>query len=99
MSHHKPKRVQYRRGKPLPPRTKYVGRPSRWGNPYKVEEHGRDEAIRLYAGHLLKELEKDPDFFEPLRGYDLACYCPLHLDCHADILVECLTPIEGMPLK
>jgi len=94
-----PKRIQHRRGKALPPNTKYVGRPTIWGNPYKVAEHGREKALRLYAGHLQKLYEETPEFIEPLRGYNLACYCPLHEECHADILVECLTPIEGMPLK
>ena len=23
-----------------------------------------------------------------LRGHDLACWCPLHLECHADILLR-----------
>jgi hypothetical protein len=32
------KRIQMRRGVKLPPGARYVGRPSRWGNPYRVEQ-------------------------------------------------------------
>jgi hypothetical protein len=28
------------------------------------------------------------DFFEPIRGRDLACWCPLDAPCHADILLD-----------
>jgi len=88
-----PKRIQYRRGQPLPPNTKYVGRPTKWGNPYKVQDYGREEALRLYAEYLEEKLEEDPEFIEPLRGYDLDCYCPLSEECHADILIELFTPL------
>lgn len=30
-----------------------------------------------------------PDL-EPLRGHDLACWCPLDVPCHADVLLELL---------
>jgi hypothetical protein len=26
--------------------------------------------------------------FDPLRGHDLACWCPLDQPCHADVLLE-----------
>lgn len=32
-----PRRVQHRRGVKLPPNSRLVARPSRWGNPFKVE--------------------------------------------------------------
>lgn len=28
------------------------------------------------------------EFFGPLRGHDLACWCPLDQPCHADVLLE-----------
>lgn len=28
------------------------------------------------------------DWLAPLRGHDLACWCPLDQPCHADVLLE-----------
>jgi hypothetical protein len=66
----------------MPPNTLSVTRPGKWGNPYTVEEYGREQAIRLYREWLIgKDLSE-------LRGKDLACYCSLDQPCHADILLE-----------
>jgi uncharacterized protein DUF4326 len=42
-------RIQLRRsrGWRLPAGTVSVARPHRWGNPYRVEERGLDDALRL----------------------------------------------------
>lgn len=81
------KRKNYR--EKLPENTKFVGRPSRWGNPYKVGpgHYMLNESLRLYRTWLKEKLQSDPDFLEPLRGKDLACYCDLDVHCHADILL------------
>ncbi len=90
-----PKRIQMRRTKGWrkPENAIYVGRPTRWGNPYSVEEFGRDEAIRRFR--LLFELKEKgaaSEFpapsVEELRGKDLACWCPPDKACHADVLLE-----------
>lgn len=80
------KRIIFNRyeGKKLPDNTKLVSRPSRWGNPYKVSEYGRDEALRLYRIYL----DKKKIDLTPLIGKDLACTCKLSEPCHADILLE-----------
>ncbi|MGH3499770.1 MAG: DUF4326 domain-containing protein [Nocardioidaceae bacterium] len=66
----------------------YVGRPSRWGNPFPVKTHGRDEAIRLYRDWL----QSRPDLIDAARGElagkDLACWCPPDEACHGDILLR-----------
>jgi len=84
------KRIHFNRfrDKKLPANTKLVCRPSKYGNPYHVEDYGRDEAMRLYQIHLDKELKRDPDYLLPLRGFDLACNCQLDEPCHADIILE-----------
>ena len=74
----------------LPPGSKFVGRPSRWGNPFKVAIHGRKTALKMYTQWLENSLIDDPQFLEPLRGYHLACYCPPDQSCHADILLDFL---------
>ena len=86
------KRIQHKRGRTLPPGAKLVARPSRWGNPYKISEYGRDEAIRLYKIDI--EFMTDDEIREwlaPLRNATaLACYCALDQPCHADSLIELL---------
>lgn len=78
----------------------YVGRPSVWANPFLADRtrvhspkvlQGVMEVFRLHVQHLV---EQDPDFLEPLRGKNLACWCPLtnqkweKVYCHADVLLE-----------
>lgn len=60
-----------------------VARPSKWGNPYPVEVHGRVKAIALYREHLKRSAL---DVAE-LRGRNLACWCGPGELCHADILL------------
>lgn len=96
----KPKRIQRKRTKGwrMPPNTIYVGRPTRYGNPFKVGELNADTGKivtlekcleyfrfylqRKYQGALLVE------FLAPLRGKNLACFCKESEPCHADILLE-----------
>ena len=49
------KRVQRKRdrGFKLPPNTICINRGTKWGNPFKVEELGRDEAIKRFKKCLL----------------------------------------------
>jgi hypothetical protein len=77
----------------------YVGRPTRWGNPYSVETFGRAEAIGMFRALFDLHRQGKPTEFpvpgiEELRGKDLACWCPLadadgnRVLCHADVLLE-----------
>ena len=68
----------------------YVGRPTRWGNPYSVEEFGREEAIRLFRTlfQQTSDVKYPVDSVMELRGKDLGCWCPLDKNCHADVLLE-----------
>jgi hypothetical protein len=65
----------------LPPNAKRIDRRSRWGNPYRIGEIwlgrplDRDKAIELYREWLRRRLVQQPDYLEPLRGKDLACWC------------------------
>ena len=73
----------------MPPNTIYVGRPSRWGNPFKIGVHGnREEVLCKYRTWLTQVLVENPNFLEPLRGKSLACFCTTDEPCHADILLE-----------
>jgi len=83
-----PERIQRKRTKgwKMPPNTVYVGRPTKWGNPFLGEL-----AIRQYEDMIMRKL-LDGDTFkkelEELRGKNLACWCPLDKPCHADILLD-----------
>jgi len=88
-----PKRIQRKRtkGYKLPPNSIYVGRPTRWGNDFVVGVDGtREECIAKYREYFIKPTLQvyGRDYFEPLRGKDLACFCPLGQPCHADLLLE-----------
>ena len=83
-----PARVQRRRTKGwrMPANTVYVGRPTKWGNPYTTGSR-RVNTID-YALHL----RDNPYFVEEakrqLKGKNLACWCPLDQPCHAGVLLE-----------
>ena len=72
------------------PNAVFVGRPSKYGNPFKVSEYGLEKCLRLYREWLTSKLKEDPKFLELLRGKDLVCYCRLDQKCHADIIMELL---------
>jgi hypothetical protein len=75
----------------------YIGRGSRFGNPFKIGEDGnRDEVISLYAYYFEEKLEGEPGFreaVEALRGKKLGCYCAPKR-CHGDVIVEYLEGLE-----
>ncbi len=66
----------------------YIGRPSKWGNPFTITKtFGRLQAIEAYR----KYLESHPDLVEDvkkeLKGKNLVCFCA-PLPCHGDILLR-----------
>jgi hypothetical protein len=67
-----------------------VTRPGRWGNPYKVNDHGLERSLTLYREHLTAHPELVERARRDLAGRDLACWCPLDQPCHADILLEAI---------
>lgn len=65
----------------------YIGRPSKWGNPFVIGEDGnREEVIAKYREYILgsKDLMAA---IHTLRGKTLACWCK-PLPCHGDVLAE-----------
>lgn len=82
---YKPIRVQRSRarGWRMPANTIYVGRPTRWGNPFT----GPDAVTQFRAW-----LDGQPELVERARrelgGHNLACWCALGQPCHADVYLE-----------
>lgn len=90
-----PIRIQRKRerGWKMPPNTVYVGRPTKWGNPFDwragVEMGGEAWAKSAAVGLLRNWLYRPADFPEErappniaeikaaLRGENLCCWCPL----------------------
>jgi len=97
----KPKRIQRKRAKgwKMPPNAIYVGRPTKWGNPYRIgqtvgphdEPMTAQEAVMCYSGYIVANQQGGLRFrlpIEHLHGKDLACWCRLDQPCHADVLLE-----------
>jgi hypothetical protein len=104
-----PERIQRTRKKGwrMPPNTRCVTRPGRYGNPFRigdvwVEPSGElhivndsETAIDEFRSYIRAKLIADPQFLEPLRGKNLACYCLLDKPCHADVLLELANEKKG----
>lgn len=69
----------------------YIGRPSKWKNPYKIGKDGsRSEVIDKFEKYATLKLENEPNWLEPLIGKDLYCYCAPEA-CHGDVIIKLLT--------
>jgi hypothetical protein len=66
----------------------YIGRPSKWGNPFEIGRDGtREDVIQKYYRWIVDER---PDLLAQLvelRGKVLGCWCAPK-PCHGDVLVE-----------
>lgn len=94
----------------MPEGAVYVGRGSKWGNPYAVGSvigtlpNGavvtRDNVrcVRDYRQFICEQLWKPTENrLVPtieLAGKDLACWCRLDRPCHADVLLALANPVE-----
>lgn len=73
----------------------YIGRPSKWGNPWSHKEgttaqykcETREEAIQKYAEWLFRQNDLLSVLKIELKGKVLGCWCDPQ-DCHGHILAE-----------
>lgn len=99
-----PQRIQRKRTKGwrMPEGAVYVGRPTKWGNPFrvgsmlvltgkkagqKIDAEGVVQFFRHSIEHASKYAARDTIRTE-LAGRDLVCWCPLDAPCHADVLLD-----------
>lgn len=71
----------------IPSGAVFIGRPSKWGNPFKISPTcSRENSIRLYEMYLLSNAELLNSLIE-LQDKDLVCFCAPLL-CHGDVLLR-----------
>ena len=65
----------------------YIGRPSKWGNPFVIGKDGtRQEVVQKYKDYILSN-QSLLSQIEELRGKDVVCFCAPQ-QCHGDVLIE-----------
>jgi len=88
----------------MPANTVYVGRPSKWGNPFTITKREKKYPGRLvflalavdkYRRALEFALRHSPYMLDELRDKNLACFCPLGQPCHADVLLDLANRGDG----
>lgn len=88
-----PERIQRKRSKgwQMPGNTVYVGRPSKWGNPFTgMTAEEKAVAVGQYRVwlHSPRRAQLLAEAKTELRGKHLACWCTKGSACHADVLLE-----------
>jgi len=74
--------------KDAPKRAVYIGRKSKWGNPFTIGVDGnRDEVIQKYSDWLHSQPNLLAQVQRELKGKDLVCFC-YPAKCHGDILMQ-----------
>lgn len=81
-----PVKVLNRKYDGVPDGAVYVGRPTKWGNPFVMGRDGNRAAVIVkYVDYLMTK----PDLIEAARkelaGKDLVCWCAPQA-CHAEVL-------------
>lgn len=77
---------KYRDG--MPKGAVYIGRPSKWGNPFTIGKDGtRAQVIQKYREWLSQNPQLIADAKKQLIGKDLVCFCS-PAACHGDVLLE-----------
>ncbi|MEV1315327.1 DUF4326 domain-containing protein [Micromonospora arborensis] len=100
-----PQRIQRKRtaGWRMPENTVYVGRPTGFGNPFKVgdditkfpfrDAYGPTVRDAAHAVEIFRGYAQITTFYadwvrKDLAGKNLACWCKPGDPCHADVLLE-----------
>ncbi len=72
----------------IPKGSVYIGRPSKWGNPFTIGKDGdRFDVIAKYREWLRSQPELILAAKRELAGKDLVCFCAPK-GCHGDVLLE-----------
>lgn len=82
----------------IPSYAVFVGRPSKWGNPFNFASYyenlnaqekmfHRKLIIQQYRDYVMARPELVESIKRELKGKDLVCFCA-PFPCHADVLLE-----------
>jgi hypothetical protein len=94
-----PQRIQRKR-------TAGFKRPGPFGSPYKVGSRAidpdtgenvvvtLDNCLELFERYARKVLAINPNWLDPLHGFNLACFCERLSRCHVDIYLKFLSETE-----
>lgn len=89
-------KVWNKRDPNVPKDAVYVGRPSKWGNPFVIggqhphnpkHKMTREDVVSMYHLWFTQEGRGNLYDISELRGKDLVCWCSPK-PCHADVLLE-----------
>jgi hypothetical protein len=71
----------------------YIGRPTKWGNPFKIGVDGtREEVIEKFRAYwyAIEQTQLRLDALRELPGKTLGCWCAPK-PCHGDVIADYLT--------
>ena len=72
----------------IPADAVYIGRPSKWGNPFVIGQDGtREEVVEKYRLWLEGQPELQAQARAELAGKSLVCFCAPKA-CHGDVLLK-----------
>lgn len=81
-------KVLNKRTSGVPDGAVYVGRPTKWGNPFPLDvEWERDLVVQQYEDWLRTQPALVAAARTELAGKDLVCWCAPRR-CHADVLLR-----------
>lgn len=64
----------------------YIGRGSKWGNPFPTPPWTREESLQKYEEWIQTQNWLLKDIVKELKGKTLGCWCKPNKACHGDIL-------------
>jgi hypothetical protein len=65
----------------------YIGRGSKWGNPFRIGPDGDRAAVIAKFERWIADQHQLLRALDELRGRDLVCFCA-PLPCHGDLLLR-----------
>lgn len=74
----------------IPSSAIYIGRPSKWGNPFAIKNYHNSQSRKLVIEKFEEWIVNQPLLIEDLKelsGKDLVCFCSPK-ECHGDILLR-----------